>query len=145
MPNPFLCHAHFVDECAIIYPTLGVTSVGVKRNNFLLERMIFLFRLLLQTRKRKEAAMNPARKEMPELQRQITKYVVKIDKLFQTLMCLLQMNKLEKSASTILLKKGFFFGFCDIFILYLFCFQVLSLVFCDQISISWNKNSNQQK
>ena len=106
MPNPFLCHAHFVDECAIIYPILEVTSVGVKRSNFLPERMIFLFRLLLQTRRRKEAAMNPARKEMPEFQRQITKYVVKIDKLFQTLMCLLQMNKLEKSASTIALKKG---------------------------------------
>ena len=90
MPNPFLCHAHFVDEFAIIYPTLEVTSVGVKRNNFLLERMIFLFPLLVTTRKRKEAAMIPARKEMPELQSQIMKYVVKIDKLFQTLMCLLQ-------------------------------------------------------
>jgi len=73
MPNPFSCHAHFVDECAIIYPILEVTSVGVKRSNFLTEQMIFLFRLLLQTRKRKEAAMNPARKEMPELQRQIMK------------------------------------------------------------------------
>ena len=120
MPNPFSCHAHFVDECAIIYPTLEVTSVGVKRSNFLPERMIFLFRLLLTTRKRKEAAMIPARKEMPELQRQITKYVVKIDKLFQTLMCLLQMNKLEKSASTILLKKGFFSD--SVISLYYICF-----------------------
>ena len=64
MPNPFLCHAHFADECAIIYPILEVTSVGVKRSNFLPERMIFLFPLLVTTRKRKEAAMIPARKEM---------------------------------------------------------------------------------
>ena len=66
MPNPFSCHAHFVDECAIIYPILEVTSVGVKRSNFWTEQMIFLFPLLLITRRRKQATKIQARKEMPD-------------------------------------------------------------------------------
>ena len=83
MPNPFSCHAHFVDECAIIYQTSEVTLVDVKRSNFLPERMIFLFRLLLTTRKIKEATMIQARKEMPDFQGRIRKYVVKMDKVFK--------------------------------------------------------------
>ena len=101
-------------------PNLRSHISGCKTQQFLARTNDLPLPLVTHNKKEKGSSHDPSQERNAEFQRQITKYVVKIDKLFQTLMCLLQMNKLEKSASTILLKKGFFSD--SVISLYYICF-----------------------